>query len=69
MAMNIKFKKYRVFQKFVPIFTSLKFHWLLKITFVNLSMLFIIHLTLTNWNISNQNVFLYDFWHFLNGEV
>ena len=32
---------YRVFQKFVPIFCSLKFHWLLKILFVKLSMLFI----------------------------
>ena len=39
---------YRVFQKFVPIFSSLKFHWLIKITFVNLSMLLIIHLTLTD---------------------
>ena len=58
---------YRVFQKFVPIFSSLKFHWLLKITSVNPSMLFIIHLTLINWNISIQNVFLYDFWHFLSG--
>ena len=32
-------------------------------------MLFIIHLTLNIWNISNQNVFLYVLWHFLSGEV
>ena len=32
-------------------------------------MLFITYLTLSNWNISNQNVFLYDFWRFLSGEV
>ena len=32
-------------------------------------MLFIIHLTLNNRNIANQNVFLYVFWHFLSGEV
>ena len=60
---------YRVFQKFVPIFSSLKFHWLLKIPFVKLSMLFIIHLTLDNRNIANQNVFLYVFSHFLSGEA
>ena len=34
---------YRVFQKFVPIFSSLKFHWLLKMPFVKPSMLLIIH--------------------------
>ena len=34
---------YRVFQKFVPIFSSLKFHWLLKMPFVRPSMLLIIH--------------------------
>ena len=49
-------------------FLHLNFTWLLKIPFVKLSMLFIIHLTLTNWNISNQNVFIYDFWHFLSGD-
>ena len=38
-------------------------------TFVKFSMLFIIHLTLNNRNIANQNVFLYVFWHFLSGEV
>ena len=41
-------KAYRVFQKFVPIFSSFQFHGLLKITFVNLTMLFIVHLTVTN---------------------
>ena len=60
---------YRVLQKFATTFSSLKFHWLLKLPFVKLSMLFNIHLTLNNRNISNQNVFLYVFWHFLCGEV
>ena len=32
-------------------------------------MLFIIHLTLNNRNIVNQNVFLCVFLHFLSGEV
>ena len=58
-----------MFQKFVPIFSSLEFHWLLKIHFVKLSMLFIIHLTLNKRNIVNQNVFLCVLLHFLSGEV
>ena len=36
-------KIYIVFQKFVPIVSSLKFHWLLNIPFVKPSMLLIIH--------------------------
>ena len=51
-------KNCRVFQKFIPVFSSLKVHWLLKMPFIKQSMLFIIHLTLNNWNVSNQNVLL-----------
>ena len=50
-------------------FFLLKFHWLLRIPLVKLSMLFIIHLTLDNRNTANQNVFLYVFSHFLSGEA
>ena len=43
------------------------FHWLLKIPFVKLSMLLIIHLTLNSSKISNHNAFLYVIWHFISG--
>ena len=48
---------------------KLKIATLIQFSLLYLSMLFIIHLTLNIWNISNQNVFLYVFWHFLGGEV
>ena len=50
-------------------FVRLNFTNYNKKPFVKLSMLLITHLTLNNWNIGNQNVFLYIFWHFLRGEV
>ena len=42
---------------------------LIQFSLLYLSMLFIIHLTLNIWNISNQNVFLYVFWYVLSGDA
>ena len=56
------------FEKFFLMFFSL-FSLIIKIDFVKLSMQFLIHLKLKNWNINSQNVLLYVFWQFLSSEV
>ena len=60
---------YRVFRKSsFWCFFSL-FSLIIKIDFVKLSMQFLVHLKLKNWNINSQNVLLYVFWQFLSSEV
>ena len=59
---------YRVFESSFWFFFAL-FSLIIKIDLVKLSMQFLIHLKLNNWNITKQNVLLYVSWHFLSGEV
>ena len=59
---------YGVFESSFWFFFAL-FSLIIKIDLVKLSMQFVIHLKLNNWNITNQNVLLYVSWHFLSGEV
>ena len=57
---------YWVFQKFVPSFCPLLFQKLLKLPSRKLSMLFLIHFTLNEWNISSQHGLLYFFLTFFD---
>ena len=58
-----------MFQKFVPIFCPLLFQKSLKVPSRKLSMLFLIHFSLNDWNISSQYGLLYFVLTFFNQQA